>query len=522
MKIQLPQKIILILSALACAAMLWAYQDRVTNFEASHRTASQATTAEIANQISFILQERQRQVRLFAEDHLMLLRKLQSTPEDDTTHNTIERALKRALPDFFAFTIANSKGEPLIDDFDGLVGDVCVQDIKLFSKNNHHSARIHPNNLRYHFDIIAKWSDSNGLSNMLMVSFDPSELGHLLKAVQQSGHQLMLITDSDPPLLEVTTLGGRDKTPREDYRLSSTELERLLASHSVQFSRWKIADFQQPGFFSQYRRSALVYFGLFFLIFAVVIGIAFIILQKEERRRITAELAREELVSMITHEMRTPVTAISGTLTFISSGVIKGLPEAMKNSIDLLERNAERLRRLIDDLLESRRIDSEQFSLQKIPMNLQQVVSESILHLRDYVSQLDVSIELDEVEERLWVNADPVRIQQIMSNLISNAAKFSTPGGLVQVAVIKINSSTARVSVRDYGQGIPVAFQPNIFQKFARGPTPQNRQVVSTGLGLSIVKSLLEAHEGTIEFVSEENQGTTFHFDLPLIQNPSL
>lgn len=517
-RINTSQWVVLLLSALACSVMLWAYLDRVSAFESSHRALSQSTTVELANQVSFILKERQRQVKLFAEDNLHLLRKLQNANKDEALRSTLERALKRALPDFFAFTIANAGGEPLLVDFDGMVGEICVQDIQLFAKNGQHTARIHPNNFRYHFDVMTEWRDSKGLPNLLMVSFEPTELGHLLKAVEQPGHQLMLITASETPMMEVTAEGGRDRTPRDDYRLTAEELGRLLTSHTVQLSGWKVADFAQPGFFSDYRQQVLSSLSVFLLAFAVVIGAALIMLRREERRRIAAEHAREELVSMITHEMRTPVTAISGTLALLANGLMGTPPEAMKSSFSLLERNAERLRRLIDDLLESRRIDSEQFTLQKIPSNLQQLVSDTILHLRDYAGQLDVSVEQPVVDKELWIDADPVRIQQILSNLISNAAKYSAHGGVVQVQVTRLPDDKVRVSVTDHGQGIPLAFQSSVFKKFARGPAPKHRQVASTGLGLSIVKALVEAHGGHIGFVSTEGQGSTFYFDLPLHQ----
>ena len=144
-------------------------------------------------------------------------------------------------------------------------------------------------------------------------------------------------------------------------------------------------------------------------------------------------------------------------------------------------------------------------------------MAETILSLRDYAGQSDVSIELVEADEEIWVEADPVRIQQVATNLISNAAKFSPKSGMVRVRVTKLDRQTARVSVTDEGPGIPDTFRPMIFRKFARGPAPENCQIPSSGLGLSIVKALIEAHGGAVGFETQVGKGSTFYFDLPRV-----
>jgi signal transduction histidine kinase len=191
------------------------------------------------------------------------------------------------------------------------------------------------------------------------------------------------------------------------------------------------------------------------------------------------------------------------------------LPEGVKASLALLDRNAERLRRLIDDLLECRRIEQGQFSLHTTRANLAEIVLETVSTLRDYASQLGVSIVVEDAGDDAWVNVDPTRIHQVVSNLISNAAKFSPEGGIVRVRLTQSGSGTVRVSVSDVGPGVPEAFRPMLFKKFAHGPTPANRQISSSGLGLSIVKALVEAHGGSVGFETEEGKGSTFHFDLP-------
>lgn len=515
------QRIVIVLSALVMLMLGLIYQERAGRFEASQRALARTTSAEVANQVAFILTERQRQVRLFAEDHLALLHRVQREPDSAAAYQALESSLRRTFPDFFAVTITDEKGTPLIADFEGYIGDICLEDIRTYARTGQYAARIHPNNFSYHFDIMADWPSANGRTNMLMVSFAPTELAKMLRAIEPAGHQLMLISTGNPPLIEVTAQGARDRTPRTDYHLSRDELKQLLVRQPVEHSLWQVAGFLRPEFeaeFTERNRWALL---LSLLAVALVTGAALVLLRREERQRQMAERAREELLSVVTHEMRTPVTALSGTLAQLGNGVLGELPPQLKSSLPLLERNAERLRRLIDDLLESRRIEAGQLSLDAKDLDLAQSVQETIDQLRDYAQESDVHLEFTPPETPVWVHADPLRLQQISANLISNAAKFSPRGGTVRVCIRQADQRMARVCIRDDGPGIPADFQPRVFEKFARGPAQPNRPIASTGLGLSIVKVLVEAHGGRAGFESSEGQGSTFYFDLPTVPAPA-
>lgn len=511
------QWIVVVLSALAVMLLVLNYQERVSSFEASQRALARTASTEVASQVAFILAERQRQVMLYAEDHRALLQQLLTSPDKPEAYQALERNLKRTFPDVFAFTITDARGQPLIADFEGFVGETCEQDIRAYAQSGQYLARIHPNNHAYHYDVMADWQSADGARHMLMVSFEPRALSQLLRSIEAPGHELMLLSNSEPPLLEVTAQGARDKTPRSDYRLKPEELRRLLASRPVDHSLWNVAVLAQPGFFESFRQRNLLTHLLALVALGLVVGASLVLLRREEHRRWVAEQTREHLFSVVTHEMRTPVTAMSGTLGLMRHGVLGELPPALLDSISLLERNAERLRRLIDDLLESRRIESGQLSLQKTDVDLALCVRETLEQLRDYARQSTVDFAFTSLDAPLWVHADPVRLQQICTNLLSNAAKFSPQGGTVRVSLERTGKSMVRVSVHDDGPGIPADFQPRVFGKFARGPAQPNRPIASTGLGLSIVKALVEAHGGHVGFESVPGQGTTFHFELPLL-----
>lgn len=515
------QWIVIVLSALAILLLILGYFDRVIRFETSHRDLARTTSAEVANQVAFILTERQRQVQLYAEDHLPLLRQVQGAPGDATLHHQLERSLKRVFPDVFGFTITDAQGLPLIPDFEGYVGDICVQDIQAYALRGFYAARIHPNNLAYHYDVMANWRGTGDQPFVLMVSFAPTELGQMIRSIQPPGHQLMLVSNAERPMIEVTAEGARNRTLREDYHLTPDELDRLLARHPVEHSLWQVADLAQPDLFVAYQRRTLWGTLLLLLAFGLVIGASLFLLRREDRRRQAAERSREELLSVITHEMRTPISTISSTLSLLGQGQLGELPPRLQTGMSMMERNAERLLRLIDDLLESRRIESGRLSLQKCPVDLAQNVRDTLTQLRDYAQQSEVQLDFTPPQEPLWVHADPVRLQQIGSNLISNATKFSPRGGTVRVGIMKTSQGKARVCISDDGPGIPADFQPRVFEKFARGTARPNRPIASTGLGLSIVKALVEAHDGSVGFESVEGQGATFHFELPLVPPPA-
>ena len=515
------QWIVTVLSTLAILLLILGYFDRVIRFETSHRDLARTTSAEVANQVTFILSERQRQVQLYAEDHLPLLRQLQAAPDDTALHKQLELSLKRVFPDVFGFTITDDQGHPLTPDFEGYVGDICVQDIQAYALHGFYAARIHPNNLAYHYDVMASWRGTGDRPFVLMVSFAPTELGQMIRSIQPPGHQLMLISDAAQPMIEVTAEGARNRTPREDYRLTPDELGRLLARHPVEHSQWQVADLAQPDFFAAYKRRTLGGTLLLLLAFGAVIGASLFLLRREDQRRQAAERSREELFSVITHEMRTPISTISSTLSFLGQAQLGELPSRLQTSLSMIERNAERLLRLIDDLLESRRIESGRLTLQKCPVDLVLNVRDTLAQLRDYAQQSDVQLDFTPPQEPFWVHADPMRLQQIGANLISNATKFSPRGGTVRVGITQTAPGKVRVCVSDDGPGIPADFQPHVFEKFARGPARPNRPIASTGLGLSIVKALVEAHGGSVGFESVEGQGTTFHVELPTVPPPA-
>jgi len=232
-----------------------------------------------------------------------------------------------------------------------------------------------------------------------------------------------------------------------------------------------------------------------------------------ERKQL--EEMKNEFVSTVSHELRTPLTAINGTLRLITGGVTGELQDKTRELLDIASGNTERLTLLINDLLDMEKIASGKMEFNLRRHDLADMVRRSIKMNESYVNQFDVKISLRTVNESYNVRVDENRLLQVLSNFISNAAKFSDPGSSIDV-YIDDDIDRVRVSVQDYGPGISKEFATHIFDKFSQADSSDTRSIGGTGLGLAISRELIRNMGGSIGFDSEVGHGATFWFELPL------
>jgi light-regulated signal transduction histidine kinase (bacteriophytochrome) len=235
---------------------------------------------------------------------------------------------------------------------------------------------------------------------------------------------------------------------------------------------------------------------------------------------VAANQAKTEFVSTVSHELRTPLTSISGALGLVLGGVLGAVPERMKSVLDIAHRNALRLSHLINDLLDIEKIVAGKMRLENQMQPLMPLIEQSLESIKAYGEKYQVSFvllagEVQAQREQIQVCVDGNRLQQVLVNLLSNAAKFSPSGAQVQLEV-KQTDLRVRVSVIDHGSGIPPEFRGRIFQKFSQADVSNNRGKGGTGLGLAISRELIEAMGGTIDYESVPGQGSRFYFDLPI------
>jgi len=227
---------------------------------------------------------------------------------------------------------------------------------------------------------------------------------------------------------------------------------------------------------------------------------------------------KDQFVSTISHELRTPITAIIGYLELMLDGEAGDLTEQQVRFLEIVSRNSDRLFRLVNDILTVARIDAGRLTLEPAHVDLVALAAGEVESARAAADVKDVELRFASPDEFLSLWADPMRLGQLVGNLLSNAVKFTPKGGTVTLTVDR-RGDTAVVEIADTGVGIPADEVDQLFQRFFRASTAATEQ--GTGLGLSIVKSIAEAHGGTISVRSEEGVGTTFVVELPIATEPS-
>jgi len=220
---------------------------------------------------------------------------------------------------------------------------------------------------------------------------------------------------------------------------------------------------------------------------------------------------KDEFIGLVSHELRTPLTSIIGYIELLREH--GGGPDADR-FVDVIERNAERLLRLVGDLLFLSQMQSGQLVLDLRDTDLAGLAVEAVEEARPYAQRRHIVLDLS-AGFVPRVSVDPTRIAQLLGNLISNAVKFTPEGGKVGVTVA-VEGGEAVLSVTDTGIGIRAADRERIFERFFRTEAATRRVIPGSGLGLTISQAIVEAHEGTITVRSDEAHGSTFTVRLPL------
>lgn len=232
-----------------------------------------------------------------------------------------------------------------------------------------------------------------------------------------------------------------------------------------------------------------------------------------ERKRV--EKIKNEFISTVSHELRTPLTSIRGSLGLILGGAAGEVPDQLKAMLTIASNNTERLLLLINDILDVQKIESGKLEFHYRVFEVCEFIQKLVADNQGYAHQHNVELLVSHMPEAGTVYGDEDRLTQVVNNLISNAIKFSQAGGQVELA-IAYHDSLVRISVKDYGVGIPAAFHNKVFERFTQHDSSDTRKTGGTGLGLSISKSIMERHGGRLDFVSREGVGSMFYIDLPV------
>ena len=486
----------------------------ISDFEQRHVVMGEKTVQAVASQVSDYVVEKQRLVKLFAEDHLDIIRKLEANPDNDEIHIFMENRIRTYFPDFFSFTITDQNGKPEFEDFEGLLGDLCKQELDQFSKTGQQLPRLHPHPDAYHFDVMAPFG-YGGKGGILFVSFNVKVLSRFLAASQSPGHHVMLLYPPGLDLIEITADGERVKWPRDDYRLSASELENQIVRVPVDKTRWVAADFYQSGFLDEFRMSVVKRGTIVFTLFSLIIALVFRIWIKAMKVQKEVERHKNDFVSVVSHELRTPLTSIRGSLGLLQGGAVGGeMNAASKDLVGIALQNCERLVFLINDILDVQKIEAGQMELSRRPVTVSKVISRCLTQISGYASGYNVRFTVNDESSSAEVFADEARLDQVIVNLLSNAVKYGAQNDTVEISIVA-NAETVTISIRDHGEGVPEAFRSRLFTKFSQFDSSITRKDSGTGLGLSIVKMIIEKHRGKVRYEASPDGGSVFGFVLP-------
>jgi PAS domain S-box-containing protein len=233
--------------------------------------------------------------------------------------------------------------------------------------------------------------------------------------------------------------------------------------------------------------------------------------------RKAVERLKDEFVATVSHELRTPLTSVVGSLGLLRAGSVGTLPDAARRLVEIAENNSRRLIRLINDILDIEKIGSGRMRFESEPFDLVDMAERAIDGSRGLAEAQRVELELSTDARPIIVRGDEERLVQVITNLLSNAIRFSPDQGCVKVLISR-GAREVLVAVEDQGPGIPPEFQGRIFERFAQAWSGVRRAGTGTGtgLGLAISREIVAAHEGRIWFDRMEGHGARLTFSLPL------
>lgn len=508
--------------------LAWQAWSRTDNFDRHHRQLANTSVRGAADEIGILFGELHRSMHLFAADRQALLDRILAEPDDDTLWVQLEAAVRLHFPEYFGLTLADIAGNVLRPDFENRVEEICRQDILTFIRQDfREQGVIHPNPEGYHFDIMVPWGDTDTPHGVFFLSFHPNMIARILQRLQSPGHSLLLLNRDKAGLIEITAEGTRDELER-NFFLDAGETARLGAPLPVAGSRWDLVDLPAAQLLSREALRNWSYAVIEFFVFAGVTLLMWYQIRRKERSRVQAEASAlrhqtalahvdrlnilGEMASGLAHELNQPLSAIS---TYCQSGLrildtVENPPDKLVHVLEASSQQAKRAGTIIHRMREF----ATKGKAQPARVDINRLVAEATDFFRPELDRQGISLLLDLATGLPAVLADSIQIEQVLLNLLYNASEAMAMVEPVarRLAITSRLTEDSQIEIRvsDTGHGLDPGIRDRIFDTF------YSTRDGGMGLGLSISRSIIEAHGGQLQADAQPERGATFRFTLPV------
>ncbi len=529
----------LAVSGLFTTVLVWSTVNSIHDFRDYHDIIAVESTTSVAKNIHRYIEERQRLVDLFSRLYREEITALVANPDDTDLHADLDAKVKDFFPQSFAFTIVDQHGTPYFTDYDGILSDLCEADIRQFSLEGIHAPYIHPNVLQYHFDIMQS-IDLGGIPAIFFVSFKPDVLGRFLKASESPGHRLILFRP-DSGLLEATSLGARNLTPRDNFHLTEEEKSRILRQVPIDNTRWSVADLEVPGLISGYAdkhwqkaAAILIIVLLITLVLTWLLHREHTALEKRDRELETYKGKLEELVVIRTidlqrhidelerhshafaHDLRTPLRAIVSFSQIVLEDSRSVLDSNSRENLERVIKAGGKMSVLLDNMSQLTSASRSKQNIEAIDMSA--LAREVAEYLKVTNGNQDTAIH---IQEGIHIFGDRTAMRELLYQLFDNAFRFALQAEKPAVSFgCKRRGNQNICFVSDNGPGIDMAYATRIFRPFES--LEPAADLDNTGIGLALVKQIVERHHGKVWIESKAgNTALYFTTNLDADGNPT-
>lgn len=511
---------VLCLFGLTAAALILNSEKRLEEVVSQHNLLLDNSARGTAREISLKLNELRRAVRLFGEREKYLLGQLVEEEDNVAVYEQIVERVKKVFPYAFAVTFADNKGEPYIEDFDGFISMQCLIDIRTFAQTGNPVAPyLHTNPYGYHIDIMTYLDLGMESPTIFFVSFKPDVIVQLLANNQIFQHQMMLVHQEKPNLVEIIAKGSRKILDENAMFLTDDQQKGIVHSVPVEGALWNLVyltDDDMNGF----RMHTWLETGIEILLLLLFCFLMFrqfsrseIHIRKAQKAAEDANRSKSAFLANMSHEIRTPMTAIIGFANTLTDKKIS--PSDRNNAATTIIQNGKHLLSLINNILDLSKVEAGKLDVEHVAVHPFEIISNTEMLVKPQAREKGLSFDIEyEFPLPLEINSDATRLTQILMNLIANALKFTEQGGITLHVSYDRSVNHLCFDVIDTGIGLTRKQSETIFEEFSQADASITRKYGGTGLGLPLTRELVRLLGGTLTLSSDHGVGSKFSFSV--------